>query len=171
MAPQGVTAGYTGALPGTQLPRGKVMYGTSRDQIRTIADSSSSSWSIQDEKLVFLPLTTFLPGNTIVLTSKTGLIGTPQQTNQGVNCKCLLNPQIKSAGRIQIDNASVQQLQINYAVPGSPANLPAPLTADGVYYVLVVEHSGDNRGQEWYSNLVMLNVSVTSNPLASVGSF
>lgn len=170
MTTQGTTAGFTSALPTTKLPRGKVMFGTARDHIRTIADSSGCSWSIQDEQIEFVKQTTYLPGTAVVLTSKTGIVGTPQQTNQGVNLKCLLNPKIKSGRRIQIDNKSIEQLKINFAVPGSPANLPAPLTADGVYYVLVVEHSGDTRGVEWYSNLITLNVSVTSNPLNSVSN-
>jgi hypothetical protein len=168
MAPHGVQVGYVGNLPPVQLPRGKVMYGNSRDYIKCIADSSGFGWSIQDEKINFIKQTTYLPGTAVVLTSKTGLIGTPQQTNEGVNCKCLLNPLIKIGGRIQLDNASIEQFKINLSVPNSAANIPAPLTADGVYYVLVVEHVGDTRGNDWYSNLVTLNVDVTSNPINSV---
>jgi hypothetical protein len=96
------------------------------------------------------------------------MIGAPQQTNEGVNVKCLLNPNIKIGGRIQIDNASIQAFKINLSVPNSAANIPAPLTADGVYYVLVAEHSGDTRGVEWYSNLICLNIDVTTNPINSV---
>jgi|SRR5271166_737600 len=168
MNPLGVSQGYISQIQVTKLPRGKVMYGNSRHYLKSVADTTGCGWSIQDEKINFIKQSTYLPGTAIVLTSKTGLIGQPQQTNEGVNCKCLLNPFIKVAGRIKIDNASVQALKIDLTTPNSPANIPAPLTADGVYYVLVSEHVGDTRGQEWYTNLVTLNVDVTSNPLNSV---
>ncbi len=96
------------------------------------------------------------------------MIGTPQQTNEGVNVKCLLNPNIKIASRVEIDNRSIERFKINLSVPNSAANIPAPLTADGVYYVLVVEHTGDTRGVPWYSSLICLNIDVTTNPINSV---
>lgn len=168
MVPKGVTAGNVGDMPTTQLPRGKVMFGNSKNYLRNVANTTGKSWSIQDEKITFVPKKSYLPGERVVLTSKTGMIGTPQQTNEGVNVKCLLNPLIKIAGRIQIDNKSIERYKINLSIPNSPANIPAPLTADGVYYVLVAEHTGDTRGVEWYTNLICLNIDVTSNPVNSV---
>lgn len=168
MTPKGVTSGHIGTLPTTQLPRGKVMYGACREYLRNIAQTNESSWSIQDEKVNFIAKKSYLPGTAVVLTSKTGMIGTPQQTNEGVNAKCLLNPMLQIGGRVKIDNASVQRYKINLSVPNSPANIPAPLTADGVYYLLVIEHEGDTRGVPWYSNLVTLNIDVTTNPINSV---
>jgi hypothetical protein len=168
MGPKGVTAGHLGEQSTQQLPRGKVMYGNARGYLRDVAQNSQSSWSIQDEKITFVKKKSYLPGERVVLTSKTGMIGTPQQTNEGVNVKCLLNPNIKIASRVQIDNASIARFKINLSIPNSAANIPAPLTADGVYYVLVVEHTGDTRGIEWYSNLICLNIDVTTNPINSV---
>lgn len=170
MAAKNVTPGYVGTLPGTQLPRGKVMYGSAKQYVRSLADSAGFSWSIQDEQIVFLKQSTYLPGAAVVLNSKTGMIGTPQQTIEGVICKCLLNPQLKIHGRVQIDNATVAQYKLNQLVPGSPANTPVPLTNDGIYYVLVAEHSGDTRGVEWYTSLTLLDIDPSSNPLNSVGS-
>lgn len=168
MSSKGVTAGHLGDIPPNQLPRGKAMFGNARSYLRDSAQTTGKVWSIQDEKVTFVGKKTYLPGTAVVLTSKTGMIGTPQQTNEGVNVKCLLNPNIKIATRIKIDNASIQRFKINLQVPNSAANIPAPLTADGVYYVLVVEHSGDTRGVEWYSSLICLNIDVTTNPINSV---
>lgn len=168
MGPMGVTKGHIGELPPNQLPRGKVMYGPAKQYLRNVAGSTDTSWSIQDEKITIIPKKSYLPGDAVVLTSKTGMIGTPQQTNEGVNAKCLLNPNINIGVRVQIDNKSIERLKINLAVPGSPANIPAPLTADGVYYVLVAEHTGDTRGVEWYTSLVMLYIDSTTNFLNSV---
>lgn len=168
MAAKGVTQGHIGDMPTESLPRGKVMYGNSKDYLRNVAQTSNKSWSIQDEQITFVSNKSYLPGERVVLTSKTGMIGTPNQTNEGVNVKCLLNPLIKIGGRIQIDNKSIAQFKINLSIPNSPANIPAPLTADGVYYVLVAEHQGDNRGIDWYTTLICLNVDVTTNPINSV---
>lgn len=164
----GVTAGHIGDTPAETLPRGKTMWGNARNYLRDVAQTSDKTWSIQDEKVTFVSKKSYLPGERVVLTSKTGMIGTPQQTNEGVNAKCLLNPMLKIGGRVEIDNASIERYKINLTVPNSPANIPAPLTADGVYYLLVVEHQGDTRGVEWYSSLICLNVDVTSNPINSV---
>lgn len=165
----GVQAGYSdlSSVP-TKLPRGKVMYGSAKNLMRSITDTSNRDWSIQNQQMVVLSKKTYLPGKITVLTSKTGLIGSPQQTTWGVNMKCLLNPNLKVGGRVQINNASVQGLKIDLAVAGSPANIPAPLTADGVYYLFCVEYQGDSRGVEWYSNLICLNMDVTTNPLNSL---
>jgi len=168
MNANGVGQNYVGALPASKLPRGKVMYGNSRDYIKNLADSHGSTWSIQDEQVVFISQGTYLPGTAVVLTSKTGMIGTPEQTVEGINCKCLLNPKLKCHGRVKLDNKSVAKYKINPLVLGSPANTPVPITADGMYYISVAEHSGDTRGVEWYTNLVCLHIDISSNPLNSV---
>lgn len=168
MNSKGVSAGHLGDMPTEKLPRGKVMWGNTRNYLRNVAQTTKKSFSIQDEKVTFVGLKTFLPGEMVVLTAKTGMIGTPQQTNEGINVKCLLNPLLRISTRVKLDNASIARYKINLSVPNSPANIPAPLTADGVYYTLVVEHSGDTRGIEWYSTLICLNMDVTTNPINSV---
>lgn len=164
----GIQKNYVGTLPATKLPRGKVMYGAARDHLKSIADTHGFTWSIQDGQMVFIKDTTYLPGQATVLTTKTGLVGEPQQTIEGIMIKCLMNPKLKIHGRVQIDNKSVQTYKLNLDVPGSPANYPVPLSNDGMYYILVAEHVGDTRGQQWYSNLQTLNIDVSSNPLNSV---
>ena len=164
----GTTAGNVGEMPANQLPRGKVMYGMARDYLRQTAETTNKTWSIQDGKVQFVPTTSYLPGEAVVLTSKTGMVGTPTQTNEGILVNCLLNPKLKVGGRVQLNNDSVARLKIDLSQPNSPANIPAPLTNDGVYYILVIEHQGDNRGTEWYSKLTCLNLDVTANPINAV---
>lgn len=164
----GITLGYVENLPTNKLPRGKVLFGMGRDYLKQSAESSNQAWSIQDGKIQFIPLTSYLPGEAVVLSSKTGVIGNPTQTNEGININCLLNPKIRIGGRVQIDNKAVQRMKIDLSQPGSPANIPAPLSEDGVYFVLSIEYSGDTRGQDWYSKLICLQTSLSSNPLYSV---
>ena len=166
--PLGVGLGYVGDTQGPNLPRGKVMFGNAKNYARAIANNTNQTWSIQDEQITFVPVSSYVPGTQVFLSSKTGLIGTPQQTNVGLDVKCLLNPFIKIGGLINIDEAIVADYKINLSAPGSPANNPAPLTQDGVYYVMVAEHSGDTRGIEWYTSMICINKDVTTNPLNSV---
>ena len=50
----------------------------------------------------------------IVLNSETGLIGMPQQTmGAGVNVRCLINPNIRINGLIQLDQASVYRTALS----------------------------------------------------------
>lgn len=168
MSSKGVTSGVINTNSTDKLPRGKVMYGNSKEYLRNSADNLAQNWSIQDGKVNFVPLKSYLPGERVVLSSKTGIIGTPQQTVEGVNFKCLLNPRLKISSQVEINNKDVQDYKINLGVPGSPANTPVPLSADGVYYIFTIEYAGDNRGLEWYCNLLCLSIDVSANPRNSV---
>lgn len=158
-------------LPPAQNPRAKVMYGPASKYMKQSGQNSNHSWSIQKGQIQFVPVNGYLKGEAVVLTSKTGMIGTPQQTNVGVNVKCLMNPIIRVGGRVRIDNKSIAGYKINLDVVGSPANIPAPLTADGTYYVWTISHSGDTRGNDpWFTDLICINTSVSSNPLNSTST-
>lgn len=172
----GVTGGYIGVQTTPTLPRGKTFFGSTRDYLRVIGQSTDSTWSIQNEKLIFVKRTAYAPGTEVLLTPTTGMIGTPQQTNYGVNVKCLLNPNIQVAGRIKLEVASILQQKLNLdQIAAAKGNvslvnnaIPRGLNPDGSYYVLVLEHIGDTRGVEWYCNLVCLDINVTANPILSV---
>lgn len=156
------------AFNSTVLPRGKVIWGNAKDHMRVFAKQNSLTWSIQNEQVGFIPMQGYTKGTSIVLTSKTGLIGTPQQTNIGVNAVCLMNPNIRPGQTIKLDNKSIAQLKIDLSNPNDPVNLAPPLTADGVYYVMVIETTGDTRGIDWYSKLVCCTINPSSNPINSV---
>lgn len=169
MSDMGVGQNYIGPVPATRLARGKVMYGSARDFIRNAANNSSSVWSIQDGGVVFLNQGTYLPGTAVELTSKTGMIGAPTQTIAGIMVKSLLNPKLKVHGRVHLNNKSIQAFKIDPLVPGSAANTPAALNADGMYYILVAEHFGDTRGNDWYTSMQTLSINVSANPINSIG--
>ena len=169
MGPMGVTKGYQSGLPQVKLPRGKVMYGNARDYIKAVSDTNNLNWSIQDGQVIVLPESHYMPNEAVILTTKTGLIGTPQQTIEGIQAKCLLNPKIKCHTRVQIDNKLVRQMQIDFSSPGSPANTPSAILYDGYYFVWVTEHTGDTRGTEWYTSMKLLTVDASDNPVNNGG--
>lgn len=176
-----IAPGYMALSPhGGVLPRGKVFYGMGRATLRDLGKTTLTSWSIQNGKLTMLPLTGYLPGEAVVLDSHTGMIGTPEATDNGVFVRCLLNPAIEIGGLIRIDNASINKL---IAAAGQDANRPLawdqwaqpqmlPSEAnDGLYRVYVIEHSGDMRGQDWYSEITCLAANESSPPSVAVKRF
>lgn len=172
----GIPLGYApDALDATGgiLPRGKVRFGMARAQLRTEARTLGSTWSIQNGRVNVVPLRSYLDNGqeAVVLTSKTGMVGIPEQTDQGILVRCLLNPRIIIGGLIKIDNASINKMQQNSIVPfdqWTGIQLPAKTANDGYYRVFVVEHTGDTRGMEWYSDVTCLAFDKSSGTCKAV---
>lgn len=162
MAQRGVSQGFIADTGAQALPRGKVMYGMAREYLRQSAEASETTWSVQDGKLQLVKLTEVLPNQAVLLNSKTGLVGTPELTNEGVKARCLCNPLLKIGVRVKIDEADVAEAKLPSTGQNAPANAGASVAQDGVYRLLVVEHSGDTFGNDWYSDLVCLNVDETA---------
>lgn len=158
-AAKGAGQGHTPDLPGNALPRGKVMYGMARKYMREEAQNTDCSWSFQDGKMVMLENRGYLPGEAVVLTHETGLVGTPEQTNEGVKLRCLLNPRLRVGGRVKLDNASIQEAKTD--LKGN-AQRPPKKDADGFYRILKIEFSGDTRGNDWYADLICVGIDDTS---------
>lgn len=165
MESRGVTMGQRPPLPANKLPRGKVMFGMVRDHLDNLGKTQDVSWSFQDGQLTLIPNTAYLPGEAVVVNSATGMVGLPEQTQNGITVKMLLNPSVKCGRRLQIDNASIQQMRL------SPAELDEAsvrmmleqvrLDADGFYKVLVANHVGDTRGNEWYTDVICISIDAT----------
>lgn len=156
-AAMGVQQGYVPDLGSETLPRGKVMFGMARDHMRDLAFATDTRWSLQNGQLVMVPITGSLPGEAIELNSATGMIGFPEQTQEGIQVRALLNPQLKVGGKVKINNADIQQAQLQLGVQGSAQNAFLPSIADdGLYRVVVLENSGDTRGNEYYSDLICI---------------
>ena len=162
MAEYGVTKGYVPDMPGNPLPRGKVIYGMSRDEMRKIARNAQAAWSIQDGKLQMVPETAYIEGETPVITSATGMIGLPEQTQNGIHVRVLINPNIKIGQAIKLDNQSIQGYRFGLGIGQQAGNLMAEQSiktnADGLYYVMIADHIGDTRGEAWYSDLLCLAI-------------
>jgi hypothetical protein len=160
--PDGITGGYIPTYT-TPLPYGKTMFGLARDYLRDISKTVQASWSIQDGQLQLVPLDGYLPNEAIDLNSATGLIGFPQRTLSGLQVRCLINPQIKIGGRIRINNAYVQGLTYSLTTGGNAGIFPSSIAidADGYYRVLWVEHTGDTRGNQWYSDLICISLDAS----------
>lgn len=155
---------------GGVLPRGKVLWGMGRGAMTTEAAAFGATWSIQGGRLQVIPKTGYLPGETLVITSATGMVGIPEQTDEGVKVTILLNPNVIVGGTVRIDNKSINQTaQALNPATGQPYSsdqaynsyapqLLADISADGLYRVYVSEHNGDSRGNAWYTTLTCLAI-------------
>ncbi|WP_312297100.1 hypothetical protein [Atlantibacter hermannii] len=168
----GVTPGIIGDMPNTVFPRGRVVFKSSRDVMDNIASQCNATWQLVDGQVQMVPEDKYIH-EAIVLNADTGLIGMPQQTmGAGVNVRCLINPNIRINGLIQLDQASVYRAALgNGEVAQSPGRIreveesgnlvvvgslsqPASIATDGVYIVKAIDYTGDTRGQAWYMDLM-----------------
>lgn len=168
----GVTQGITGDMPTTVFPRGRVLYDASRNVMDNIAWQCNATWQLVDGQVQMVPDNKYIH-EAIVLSADTGLIGMPQQTmGAGVNVRCLINPNIRINGLIQLDQASVYRTALgNNEVAQSPGRISeadengnrvlagttsqaASIATDGVYIVKAIDYTGDTRGQAWYMDLM-----------------
>lgn len=176
MAKKGVNRGDIMAFTGGVLPRGKVLFGMARALLRQETQTQGATWNIENGRINVTPLEGYRPGEAVVLSSLTGLVGLPEQTNEGVHAKCLLNPRLGVGSLVRIDNKSVNQLlqQNPNAAPiafnqYAGLQLLASVATDGLYRLYVVEHEGDTRGQAWHSHLIGLSVNPATKQVKPYG--
>lgn len=170
---QTITQGYSPTLSTNRSIRGRCYYGMTKDELRDLAASQDCTWSIQDGKLTFIPKTGYIPGPPVLITPSTGLIGVPEQTQNGLAIRTLLNPAVKIGQTIKLDSTDINELRLGVDTQSVASNLTlqqgaAKQNADGLYYVMRAEHFGDTRGTAWYSDLTCLAVDATVTPPSSV---
>jgi hypothetical protein len=109
----------------------------------------------------------YLTGDSIiVLDSLGGMLGTPESTENGIEVSCYLNSQIQVGQLVKIANGEITQSARRgpmFFPSWTSQYYPASTSADGFYRVLVVEHRGDSRGNEWQTDLTCLVADRSSN--------
>lgn len=171
MRQYGIAIGHIDDLGGKKFPRNYIAFGMAKDLLREVCEGAGASWSIQNNTFQVVKNDSTVPGSRVVLNSNTGLIGRPVQTIQGIEGRCLLNPMLLPGGKVEINEKSVEQAALDPAYQGERSNaLIQRIAADGVYKLYVVEHSGDTRGIEFYSDFIgIANGDPISKALASRG--
>jgi hypothetical protein len=120
-----------------------------RDVLNQLAAHEAMTWHVEQGRFHMLAYSAYKPGEAVVLRPDTGLIGVPQQTIDGIQATCLLNPAIGPGTRVQIDRQLISQ----YRREGQSVSLnprtptfAAPVSNSGFYKVLLVNYVGDTRG-------------------------
>jgi hypothetical protein len=147
-----------------KMPRGMVAFANPEEFLReAIARDKNAQMFVVEGKVQIKKLEDELDPNPITLSSTTGLIGTPQQTDMGVFLRCLLNPEIKlsnPAKAIQLENTAINLAVVNPGKYSStlPMGEVAPTSnanpfKEGYYQIAKVRHIGDTRGNDWYTEV------------------
>jgi genome len=119
-----------------KLPRGRVLNGNSRDILTKIARNNKADWSIQDGSLIFLPKDKVLNDDAVLISQDTGMINAPEQTDEGLELTCLLNPALQIGGLVKVESI------IEYF--------------NGEYKIIKLAHSGDGIGGDWHSKMTVV---------------
>ena len=119
-----------------KLPRGRVLNGNSRDILTKIARNNKADWSIQDGALIFLPKDKVLNDDAVLISQDTGMINAPEQTDEGLELTCLLNPALQIGGLVKVESI------IDYF--------------NGEYKIVKLVHSGDNISGDWHSKMTVV---------------
>jgi hypothetical protein len=151
-----------------RLPRGKVYYGRTTEFLRTESAQCGADWTYENNTVRVLGRDEYLnPDITHIINAQTGMIGLPTQTIEGIQVKCLLNPNLKPGERIELNNDSIQQRRIGTELTEqSRWTLEQSIITEGVtghYKLIGLSHNGSNRGPNWYSELIC-NIPVNYLP-------
>lgn len=145
-------------LSNQQLPRGKVLFGTPSKYLRDLAIGNDAYyWAGEDNKLTIKKFNDEIPvDQMLVLTPDTGLVGTPQYTNDGIIIKMLLDCRVKLFSYIKIDNELIRKQLISLNLDGAGNNQLAQqhqFDQDGEYQVSSLAHYGDTYGDDWFTEV------------------
>jgi hypothetical protein len=101
----------------------------------------------------------------------------PAATDQGVIVRCYINPLIQIGQAVQLLASDIQQTLVvqselsgasitsNQFIATVPNNAPTAL-----FRVIVAEHRGDTRGNDWYTELTCLAIDPSAPINASVNA-
>ena len=139
----GVSLGKIDDFDPVSFPRGRVMFGMSRNFIESACRTQNMYWSIQDMKINTLKHKNALP-EIFVISEDTGMVGVPEEVNEGVKVRCLLNPDLRVDGQVKIESKYISEIAASAA---------------GLYRVLQIDFSGDTHGDDWHADLICVAMS------------
>ena len=132
-------------LENKKLTRGKVVFGLARDYLHQIARTEQAAFYCNDGKVNIVKAADLPQGEIVSLCPKSGLIGAPEMTDDGIKATCLLNPRLNLNSFVHIDNSYVRKQKM------SRDSQPKQMDIDGVYRIVKIIHEGDTRGNSWYT--------------------
>lgn len=162
--PTNLTDNNQRILSTMRYPRGVTLFGMTRETLRHVATLIGCTWSIQQGQLLFIPQLSYLQGDTVIVTSASGMINLPEQTEGGVIVRCLINPSLGIGRLIWINNKQINQGRYSLAYLGEVQNAQLDLVSikgDGYYKILAIDYEGDTRGQAWYCTLTCIDIDGT----------
>jgi hypothetical protein len=110
------------------FPEGTLVHGVAAREMSRLLDSCGLSWSIQDGVFQIIPRGGSLARSAVLLSSDSGLIGSPAVgANHVVTAKSLMIPDLTPGQKVQLQSRAVT----------------------GLHRIEKSTHEGDTRGDEW----------------------
>ena len=127
--------------------RGQTLSGSSKDILDMYAEEYSFNWSIQDGEIVIIPEEQTITGlESVLITSATGMIGSPTITEIGANVTTLLNPRLLP-NRV----FTIESIASDISLGNLFFRDVKRTSAEGNYKVQEVIFKGDSRIGDWLS--------------------
>lgn len=144
------------ALDPKKAPRGVALFGEPKRILRQICRDNNAQFFSADGTFNLTRIDDEYQKDALVLTPETGLVGVPQQIQYGVSFRTLLNPNLTVTAPpmvVKLDNTVIRQMKVRQG------QVISPLDQDGMYKVARVCHTGDTRGDEWYTDVIGVNLA------------
>ena len=102
----GLKANFFGDFNLGKILNGFTASGAAKAILDTILPNGDLTWSIEDDELVIGPVNTPTGPTAILITPRTGLLGTPTKTKDGlISFRCLLNTNVKPKALIKLESS------------------------------------------------------------------
>lgn len=122
----------------TSFGEGVALTGPAADALDELLEGTGSEWSIQAGEVRIVPVGKAIAGPTVLLSSKTNIIGSPEPGNKGITeVSCLLHPGIDPGRAVEVRSEHV----------------------NGVYRIERVSDEGDTMGADWLHRCDLREVS------------
>jgi hypothetical protein len=160
--------------------RDQVMVGTTRSLERDLYMQYNQDIHIDSGEWNVVLRTGYKPGDAVILSPKTGLVGLPEVTPEGIQARCLLNPKLRLGGLVQIDASVLSGVAYVPGAAGQTVENPqlppsgiiqsmarydvkpgfehAFTSPSGRYKIIYINYVGDTWGQPWNCELSCIAV-------------
>lgn len=135
--------------------RGKTITGKPQDALRDLSKNNNALLYSDNGIINISSLSQAPPAEVPELDVTSGLIGMPQQVDQGIEVSSLINPDFKLNSWFHLNNKLVNQAEIPIGSGlGTAGALVQPLLdLDGLYRIISMTIEGDTRGNDWYYHM------------------
>ncbi len=127
----GLAKGEQKGIPPKTLAGGLSLSGPVRDHMNYVANKYDLEWSIQDGAVQILPKGKSTSQDAFLLSPETGLIGSPNKKDKGLEAVSLLQPEINPGRIVEIQSKFV----------------------NGQFRVGKVSHEGDTADTAWFTRI------------------
>lgn len=125
-------------LPKKKAAKSRLVSKSAKEALTEILEPEGYQWSIQNGEFRVVPLEQGSTETVYVLSSSSGLIGSPEKTRfrlpgkdkdtDGITFTCLMNSEITPLRRVKLESLNIR----------------------GIYKVMKVVYRGDYKGTDWY---------------------